>query len=106
MQMLYPKYSKQGICNGDSGGPYVVQKDGRYGSILRLNKYIHYIDVHCTLYFTVSSWTLVGVVSASSTTLLGGKCGDPDSVGLAMSVAHFLDIFIRDNIVDGNFCQN
>ena len=27
--ILYPKYFIQGICNGDSGGPYVVQKDGR-----------------------------------------------------------------------------
>ena len=27
--MLYPKYFIQGICNGDSGGPYVVKKDGR-----------------------------------------------------------------------------
>ena len=68
------------------------------GSILLLHRNIHTS--------TVSSWTLVGVVSASSTTLLGGKCGDPDSVGLAMSVAHFLDIFITDNIGDGDFCQN
>ena len=61
--------------------------------------------LHRNITSTVSSWTLVGVVSASSTTLLGGQCGDPDSVGLAMSVAHFLDIFISDNIADGDFCH-
>ena len=69
-------------------------------------KIYFYIDTCIHLHTsTVSSWTLVGVVSASSTTLLGGQCGDPDSVGLAMSVAHFLDIFISDNIADGDFCH-